>query len=252
MNIPSLVKKYLMALTGLALVGFVIGHMLGNLQVYLDPYYINAYALKLKELGPLLWVIRLVLLVIIAVHIWMAVSLTLENKKARPESYKADATVQATYASRTMPISGMILLAFILFHLAHYTVRIVPGHEYDTAIEMADGAVYQAQVPLIGPGETVSSTTQSVLDVHTMLVAVFSYWWISIFYIVGMALLCMHLSHGISSMFQSLGLRNKTWRAKLDCAAKATGILLFIGFASIPVAVLTGLVSAQGILIPGN
>ena len=240
-----------MALTGLALVGFVVGHMLGNLQVYLEPYYINAYALKLKELGPLLWVIRVVLLVIIAVHIWMAIALTIENKKARPENYKADATVQATYSSRTMPISGLILLSFIIFHLAHFTVRVVPGHEYDTAIQMSDGSIYEAYVPLIASGEEATADTAVSLDVHTMMVAGFSYWWISIFYLIGMALLCMHLSHGISSMFQSLGFRNRKWRARLDPFAKITGIVLFLGFSSIPVAVLTGLVSAQGIPVAG-
>lgn len=240
-----------MALTGLALVGFVVGHMLGNLQIYLEPYYINAYALKLKDLGPFLWLIRFALLAIVGVHIWMAIALTLENKKARPETYKADATVQATYASRTMPISGMILLAFILFHIAHFTVRNVPGHDYDTAIQMADGTVYEAHVPLVHSGEEAVEGTKIVHDVHTMMVAGFSYWWISIFYIIGMALLCMHLSHGISSMFQSLGLRNRTWRARLDPLAKAVGIILFIGFASIPVAVLAGVVTVQGIPVAG-
>lgn len=251
MKIPSLVKKYLMALSGLALVGFVVGHMLGNLQIYLEPYYINAYALKLKDLGPLLWVIRLALLGIIAVHIWMAIALTRENRAARPETYKADATVQATYASRTMPISGLILLAFIVFHIAHFTVRNVPGHDYDKAIQMADGTIYEAHVPLVHLGEEPETDTEIVHDVHTMMVAGFSYWWISIFYIVAMGLLCMHLSHGISSMFQSLGMRNRTWRARLDPLAKATGIFLFIGFASIPVAVLAGLVTAKGIPISG-
>lgn len=236
-----------MAITGLALVGFVVGHMLGNLQIYLEPYYINAYALKLKELGPLLWVIRLVLLAIIGVHIWMAISLTIENRKARPETYKADSTIQATYASRTMPISGMILLAFILFHLAHFTVRSVPGHEYGEKIMMSDGTIYQSEVAIIPNGEEITEATPVALDVHTMMVAGFSYWWISIFYIIGMALLCMHLTHGISSMFQSLGLRNQAWRSRLDPLAKITGIVLFIGFSSIPVAVMAGLVTPQGI-----
>lgn len=251
MRIPSLIKKYLMALTGLALVLFVVGHMLGNLQVYLEPYYINAYALKLKELGPGLWLIRLALLAIVAVHVWTAISLTRENRAARPETYKAEATVQATYASRTMPMSGLIILAFIIFHIAHYTTRSVPGHDYDESIVMSDGTVYEAYIPLLHKGEEAKATTEIVHDVHTMMVAGFSYGWISIFYIIAMALLCLHLTHGISSMFQSLGLRNKTWRKRLDPLAKLIGILLFVGFSSIPVAIMAGIVSPQGILVTG-
>ncbi|NRA26285.1 MAG: succinate dehydrogenase cytochrome b subunit [Opitutales bacterium] len=247
MRIPSLVKKFLMAITGLALVGFVFGHLVGNLQVYLDPYFINAYALKLKELGPALWAIRAVLLAIIVVHVVMAIALTRENRAARPERYKAESTVQATYASRTMPASGLIIFLFIVFHLAHYTVRVVPGHEYDDAIKMANGDVYQAMIPLEYKGEVKAD--KDVLDVHTMLVAGFSYWWISAIYIVAMALLSLHLNHGVSSMFQSLGFRNAVWRKRLDFLSRAFAIFIFVGFVSIPVAVLAGAVNIGGLSI---
>ena len=126
-------RKILMALSGLVLVFFVMGHMLGNLQIFLGPDVINAYAYKLHHLLPAtaLWAVRLVLLGTIAVHIWAAITLTLDNRKARPQGYEEDKVLQASYSSRTMRMSGIILVAFIIFHIAHFTVRIVPGKQYE-------------------------------------------------------------------------------------------------------------------------
>ena len=138
-----------MALTGLVLVLFVMGHMLGNLQIFLGADVINAYAYKLHYVMPTaaLWAIRLFLLACIAIHIWAAVSLTLDNKKARPENYADNKVVQATYASRTMRVSGFILLAFIIFHIAHFTVRSVPGMKYEDP-----GVISPTEVPLVKHG----------------------------------------------------------------------------------------------------
>ena len=119
-------RKILMALTGLVLVLFVLGHMLGNLQIFLGPDAINAYAYKLHEVLPAsaLWAVRLFLLVCVTVHIWMAVLLTIENRRARPQAYLKQRPVQATYASRTMRMSGVILLAFIIFHISMFQIII--------------------------------------------------------------------------------------------------------------------------------
>ena len=245
----SLGKKYVMALSGLVLSLFVLGHMVGNLQVFGDPYLINAYGYKLQHLPyGLLWVIRLFLLFCVVAHIWAAVTLKMENKKARPEEYQAKATVQASLASRTMIMSGLIILIFLIFHLLHYTVRSVPGHEYNTVIKTSGGELYEAMVPLVKDGKTVVDAYGDPLivhNVHDMMIAGFSYPLISIFYIVGTYLLCMHLSHGVSSMFQSLGLRNEGVRYRLDILAKVYGWVTFLGYASIPLSIWFGLVQAS-------
>ena len=224
----SLQKKFLMAITGVLLFGFVIVHMLGNLQVFLGPDAINLYAYKLHSLPAfVMWGARLSLLLMVGVHILMAVKLTIENKKSRPREYDNEGTVQASYSSRTMPMTGLIVLSFIIFHILHYTSRVVPGMEYDDKIpsyslEFEDGSVKQ------------------VFDVYAMIVEGFSNYFVSFFYILSMGLLCMHLSHGLSSMFQTLGLRNKVWRPRLNNVARATALFIFIGFAAIPISVFSG------------
>ncbi len=234
-------RKILMALTGLVLVLFVMGHMLGNLQIFLGPDVINAYAYKLHHLLPVtaLWAVRLVLLGTIAVHIWAAVTLTLDNRKARPQGYLEDKVVQASYSSRTMRMSGIILLAFIIFHIAHFTVRAVPA-----GMKGGEGGVLKiTEVPLVKDGEAVlkNGHEEMTFNVNDMMVLGFKNGWVSAFYIIATGLLCMHLTHGFSSMFQSVGLRNGLWRKRLDRAALAYGWVVFIGFAIIPVAVMAGL-----------
>ena len=227
-------RKIIMALTGLVLVLFVLGHMLGNLQIFLGADAINAYAHQLHSLpAAALWGIRLFLLAAVGIHIWMAVLLTLDNRRARPEEYKQKAVVQATYASRTMRMSGVILLAFIIFHIAHFTARNVPGMQYEEQI---------ALTPLVQGGEQVVHNGQPIMvfNVNDMMVAGFEVWWVSIFYLVAVGLLCLHLAHGVSSMFQTMGLRNRFWRKRLDQMALAYGWVVFLGFAAIPVAVLAG------------
>jgi succinate dehydrogenase / fumarate reductase, cytochrome b subunit len=225
-----------MALSGLVLVLFVMGHMLGNLQIFLGADVINAYAYKLHHVLPTsaLWGIRAVLLGCVGVHIWMAVWLTLDNRKARPSGYEEKKVVQATYSSRTMRMSGAILLAFIFFHIAHYTARIVPGLDYNAQI--ADVALIKNHEQVIKNGEVVMT-----FNVNDMMIDGFHHVGVSIFYIIATGLLCMHLTHGVSSMFQSVGLRNKVWRPRLDRAALVYGWVVFLGFAVIPVASLSGI-----------
>jgi succinate dehydrogenase / fumarate reductase, cytochrome b subunit len=236
----SLAKKYIMALSGLVLVGFVVGHMVGNLQMFLHPDWINEYAYKLQNLPyGLLWVVRLTLLVAVVAHIVTAVLLVLENHRARPEGYVEKARLQATFASRTMRYSGGILLLFIIFHILHFTVQSVHPEfkELQTTLEGV-GTMHQVYDKLAAAGKT------SVHDVYSMVVHGFSprFWYVSVFYLVSMGLLCIHLMHGISSMFQSLGLRNAPWRRRLDRLALVVAVLVFIGFAAIPLASLAGLI----------
>ena len=233
-------RKILMALTGLVLVLFVMGHMLGNLQIFLGPDAINAYAYKLHHVLPAsaLWAIRIFLLACVGIHVWMAVWLTLDNKKARPAGYDVKKVVQASYSSRTMRMSGIILLAFAFFHIAHFTARAVPGMQYDEP-----GVLNPTEVPLVKHGEAVVKEGAPVMtfNVYDMMVDGFQVPWVSAFYIIATGLLCMHLTHGVSSMFQSVGLRNKLWRVRLDKVALIYGWVVFLGFAVIPAATLAGM-----------
>ncbi|MGE9292802.1 MAG: succinate dehydrogenase cytochrome b subunit [Puniceicoccales bacterium] len=224
--LPSLVKKYLMAGSGIILVLFVLGHMLGNLQFFGPPEMINAYAYHLHHLpgAPVtLWLIRAFLLACVVVHIAMAVLLVKENREARPQNYAKQGFRDSDYAARTMPMSGLIILAFIVFHILQYTVRVVPEH-YNATI---------GQAPV-----EVAHQHLEYFDVFAMMVKGFSSPIVSIFYIIAVGLLCVHLTHGVTSMFQSLGVRNELWRGRLKCLASAYGLFVFIGFASIPASVL--------------
>ncbi len=201
-----------MALSGLVLAGFVLGHMSGNLLMFKGPEAINAYAAWLHANKGLLWGARIVLVVSTLAHLWTGIQLTLENRASRDGGPAVDATRRATLSSRTMPYSGVVILAFAVFHLLHYTFRTVALG----GVEFGD-------------------------NVHGMLIAGFSSKPVAVFYIVSMILLCLHLSHGVSSVFQTLGLRNERWRARLDCLAQLYAWVVALGFISIPLAVLLGL-----------
>ena len=201
-----------MALTGLVLAGFVLGHMTGNLLMFKSPAAINAYAKWLHENVALLWTARSVLLISVFAHIWVGIQLTLENRAARAGGPAAEATRRATIGSRTMPYSGVVILGFVIFHLLHFTLKMVA---------LGDVAV--------DPN-----------DVYKMVVTGFSCKTVAVFYIISMLLLCLHLSHGVSSVFQTLGLRNERWRGRLDVLALAYAWIVALGFISIPLAVLTG------------
>jgi succinate dehydrogenase / fumarate reductase cytochrome b subunit len=243
-------RKILMALSGVVLVLFVLGHMLGNLQIFLGPEVINAYAYKLHHELPTaaLWAVRFILLGTIALHLWAAVSLTLDNRRARPEQYASKKAVQASYASRTMRMSGIILLAFIFFHIAHFTVRSVPGMEYDKVPAEGEKVLLQEiKVPLLKEGKPVIKDGEPVMtfNVNDMMISGFKVWWVSAFYIIANGLLCLHLTHGVSSMFQTLGLSNSNWRIRLDRIALVYGWVVFLGFASIPAATFANFLKAD-------
>jgi succinate dehydrogenase / fumarate reductase cytochrome b subunit len=221
----SIGKKFLMAFTGLVLFGFVTGHLIGNLQIFLPPAKINAYAHMLESLGAVLWLIRGFLLVCLVVHVWLAIQLTLANRAARPQAYGVDHVNRATLASRVMARTGLVVLAFIPFHLAHYTVRAGSPEWSEHTFRLTDGTL--------------------VRDVHTMMVAGFSNLLVSGFYIVAIAILAYHLSHGIVSSVQTLGLKNEKWTRQLERFATAYCWLYFLLNAAIPLAVLGGFVKAQ-------
>jgi len=212
-------KKVVMAVTGIVLVGFVIAHMLGNLKVFLDAEAIDAYAAFLRTMGEpllpysvLLWVVRIVLLSCVALHITAAVQLTRMNWAARPQAYDTKHSIATTYAARTMRWSAVILVLFVVYHLLHLTAGVV-GFQ---------------------PGEFRD------LSVYHNVVAGFSVWYVSLFYIVAMACLCLHLDHGVWSLLQTLGWNNARTTPALHMLSRGVALAVFVGFISVPVAVLAG------------
>jgi succinate dehydrogenase / fumarate reductase, cytochrome b subunit len=155
----SIGRKFLMAVTGLVLVGFVTGHLVGNLQIFLSPDHINGYAHFLQGLGPVLWIVRLVLLGCVAIHIWAAVVLTLESNAARgPQNYGIKRWLKASVASRYMRMSGVVVLAFILYHLAHFTLGFTGADSFKTHIhEWTFGSLVSPWLP---PGILCMTFTQ--------------------------------------------------------------------------------------------
>ncbi len=213
----SVGRKMIVAVTGIVLILFVIGHLLGNLQIFLGPAWINGYAQHLRDLGPLLWIIRAFLLVVVLVHIYYTIQLVLENRRARPERYRRKDIVKATFASRSMAVSGLIVLAFIIFHLLHYSFRVTDPRF-----------------------ATLPKDPSGHYDVYSMMVLGFSSPLVSGFYILSLFLLALHLSHGSSSFFQSLGLNNHRIEPRLALGGRIFAWLLFFGYSSIPTAVLLG------------
>jgi succinate dehydrogenase / fumarate reductase, cytochrome b subunit len=212
-------KKAVMAVTGVALFGYVLGHLAGNLQIYSsDPEQINRYAAFLHNPANTLalWGARSVLLACVGLHIVASAQLWLQNRAARPVRYHKKNDVPTAYAARTMVWSGPIIAAFITFHVLHLTSgKVVELHDVNG----------------------VSITP----DVHYNVIAGFqNYPLISAFYILAMGLLCMHLWHGVWSLFQSLGVGHPGYSVWLKRFAAIIALVIFIGNLSIPVAAMAG------------
>ena len=208
----SIGKKLVMAVTGCILFLFVVGHLIGNLQVYLGPEALNAYARKLRDLGPLLWVVRGALLFSVLVHIVAGNHHWLANRAARHVGYFKRTWVEGSFSSRTMIVTGPLLAAFVLYHLLHLTWG------------------------------TAHPDFNHELDVYANVVRGFQQAPASIAYIIAMVFLGFHLSHGIWSMFQSVGWNHPRYMPVIQKAAVVLAILIVAGNISIPVAVLAGIV----------
>ncbi len=243
MNLPgslfhtSIGKKILMAATGLVMVGFVTGHLVGNLQIFFPPDRINGYAHFLQSLGPALWAIRLFLLACVSIHVWTAVALTIESRAARgPQEYGVKKWINATISSRYMRLTGVVVLAFLLYHLAHFTIGWAQPGNFKGALPhwtMLEDA-REFGVPLASKG-------QEVPDLYSMIFLGFASPVVSLFYIVAVGLLSVHLLHGIDSLFQTIGWRSAKWSGLLRKVTLVYCLLYFLGNLAIPGAILTGL-----------
>ena len=251
-RVSSLVKKYLMALSGSVLAAFVFGHMIGNLQMFQSPEHINHYAHFLQHLPPAsLWGFRAVMLACIGVHVATGLSLYFENRTARPEGYAVKRSRVASLAAKTMPVTGVVLVAFIVFHLLHFTVKTGAGEGFAKLVGL-DYAAYRVEpsgmdgvVQLFNMFAYRIGAEEVTHDVFNMVVDGFSVKWVSAFYIVSILLILVHLTHGCASVFQSIGIRNERWRGILTRVAMAYAAIVAAGFIAPSAGVLAGVIKNQ-------
>lgn len=206
-------KKVVMGVTGLIGIGFVLAHMAGNLLVFRGPEAFNGYARFLQSTGELLWILRAVLVVALVLHVIAAVHLTVQNRAARPIGYVNRNPQVSTWAARTMRAGGVLLLVFIVLHVLHFTTR-----NWQPGGAFAKG------------------------DVYANVVASFRIWWVTLFYVMAMIALALHLYHGAWSSVRSLGLSQPSVNPFHRRVALAVAVFLWAGFTAIPLAVLAGLI----------
>ena len=230
-------RKLIMAVTGVVLILFVTGHLIGNLQVFEDPDRINGYSHFLQSLGPALWAVRVFLIACTALHVWAATVLALADRRARgDEPYAVKTWIQATVASRYMRWTGYVVLAFILYHLAQFTVGVAQPVSFKANIPP-----YVMKGDYRVMGLTVVRAGTEVLDVRSMVIRGFMNPVVAVFYIVAVGLLSLHLLHGADSLFQTLGWRNHRWERALQAAVTAFCTAYFLGNLAIPGGVLLGM-----------
>ena len=217
----SIGKKLVVAITGLFLVMFLAGHLIGNLVLFMGPEPFNAYAYFLHNMlhGVGIWLFRAVMLVMLAAHIIATIVLTRQNRAARKQ-YECDATIQASRSSRMMILTGLTILAFFVYHILHFTTR-----------TFLDANLY-----------VISNAPHGEPDYNAWQMAVdqFQIWYVSLFYIIAMTLLASHLSHGVQSIFQTLGLRSRKTESLLKQVSIGYSLFIWIGFISIPIAIFVG------------
>jgi len=209
----SIGRKAVMAVTGLLMVLFVVGHLAGNSTVFFGPNALNAYAAKLHEMAPVVWITRVVMLVAVVTHLAISIQITLENEAANPQKYAVDRSLRATFASKSMIWTGLLLGVFIVGHLLHFTVRNLPG-------------------------TVIGYDALNRFDVFAMVTDAFRKASVSILYVVAMIALFLHLSHGVQSLFQTLGLSNDKLQPAYGTGGKVLSTIFLIGYGAIPVAIL--------------
>jgi len=224
----SILSKMIVAITGLAMIGFLVAHLLGNLQVFAGQDAIDSYAVKLRHYPQLLWTFRIGLLAAVALHIGYAVNLKLENLAARPTPYTRRQYLRATLTSRTMIWTGLLVAAYIVYHLMHFT-----WHETNPAISHYVDAAGRH-------------------DVFNMIVLSFQNPLITGIYVLSVVLLTFHLWHGIPSLFQTFGLNNKRTERVVNIVGPIIALVFAVGFIAIPVAVYIGWVVPAMPLLGGH
>jgi succinate dehydrogenase / fumarate reductase, cytochrome b subunit len=217
----SIGKKVIMAGSGLVLLLYVIGHMIGNLKAFLSAQELDTYAEFLRRMGEpilphsvLLWIIRVVVGVAFVAHVYLAIDLSVRSRRARQDRYAHPDHVQANPAPFTMRWGGIAIALFVIFHLAHFTWGwIHPDYTF------VRGGVY-----------------------HNVVES-FNQWWLVVIYVAAMVALGLHLYHGTWSMFQTFGVNSRRWDRVIRRTAATVAIVVFVGFSAVPIGVLVGAIS---------
>ena len=222
----SIGKKLVVAVTGIVLVLFLAAHVIGNLVVFLGEEAFNEYAFFLHHMlhGAGIWVFRAVMIVMLVAHIAATIALTKQNRAAR-KAYDCQATIQASKASRTMIFSGLTILAFVIYHLMHFTARVGGASGYKTLDR------YKTVVD----GKEAHNAYQMVIDGFSPHV-----WYVSLFYVIAVTMLFPHVSHGVGSLFQTLGFRSKRSAGLIKQVSVGYSVFVWAGFVSVPLAVFLG------------
>jgi len=209
-----------MAITGLMLLGFLVIHLCGNSLIYIG--WINAYGERLHSMPPLVWGFRLFMIGVFILHVFFGIQLTLENNSARPQAYAVKKNLRASFSGRTMIWTGLLVVAFLIYHLLHFTARMT-NPEISTGID-----------------------AMGRLDVFKMVVLSFNNLAISGTYIAAMIVLTLHLTHGIQSVVQTFGLNNDKTIPVVEKVGTGAAFILFLGYAAIPIVIILGLLNYKG------
>ena len=205
-------RKILMAITGQLMVLFVVVHLLGNSTIYVG--WLNAYAHHLHAMPPLVWAFRLVMLLFVGIHACYGVMITLENNAANPGAYAVSRQLKATFSSKNMIWTGLLIMAFVVYHLCHFTAHLTPDI---VANKLPDGGT----------------------DVFNMVVTSFQHGIIALIYVAAMIVLFLHLNHGIQSFFQTMGWNNDCSMPVISKVCRIIAVIFLIGYSSIPIVILT-------------
>ena len=216
----SVGRKIVMAITGLMLLGFLVIHLCGNSLIYIG--WINAYGERLHSMPPLVWGFRLFMIGVFILHVFFGIQLTLENNSARPQAYAVKKNLRASFSGRTMIWTGLLVVAFLIYHLLHFTARMT-NPEISTGID-----------------------AMGRLDVFKMVVLSFNNLAISGTYIAAMIVLTLHLTHGIQSVVQTFGLNNDKTIPVVEKVGTGAAFILFLGYAAIPIVIILGLLNYKG------
>lgn len=218
----TILSKVVMAATGVILVLFIIGHTLGNMQMYIGQEAFNAYAHFLQSLGELLWIFRIVMFISLILHVITSIRLKLLNLSAKPTKYKVKNYLKAKLTSRTMIWTGIMVFAFLVYHLLHFTGGIIDASNYGHPEAYGPGGIFERH------------------DVYFMVIHSFQQLAISIPYIVGVVLLGFHLNHAIQSAFQTLGVNHPKYTPCIGRWSVGLSVIIVLLLISLPISILLG------------
>lgn len=213
-------RKIIMGVSGISMVGFVVVHLLGNTSIFAGPDGINAYAMKLHEFGPLVWIFRLFMLILFSLHVFYGIQLALENYRAKPKGYAVGGSLRATFAGKTMIWTGLLIGVFLIYHLLHFTFQV------------------------ISPGTAAARNVDAAgrPDVFHMVVIGFQGALAVSVYICAMIALALHLTHGIQSFFQTLGMNNDRTLPVIAKSGTVAAVIIVLGYIAIPLIILVGII----------